>query len=426
MKLEKIFSALMLIAAVSFTACDPVIPDNPDGPGKDTTDTPVDTTEVWVIPEGVDVPAEAITVAEARDICSKLESGAVTTDKYYVKGFVKKVKEISEADFQSFGNLTFFMVDQKDDKDDFEAFQVNGKDSKAFLNMNEVEVGDYVVVYGNLTNYNGTYETTNKGTAYVYSSSNANFGVKPEGSLIDIDYQGDEANITDFLAEYGSIVAGDTTDYVTVRGVVKSDASVNLGYGTATFTITNGVDNLYCYGIAAGKGDGETFTKFIDGQQLVEGDFVTVYARLYNYNGKLELIKGYITRTSNTFDGSAIQGPDTISVAEANEIGKALASGKTSPKQYVIVGRVTTLDDISVNYGNLSFHICDVDDESATPETFYIYRAYYLDNKKYTQKDADNNPIEVGDVVTILGQIMNYNGTPETPQGGAYVTEHIK
>ena len=39
MKIQKFFSALMLIGAVAFAACEP-IPDDPDGPGpggKDTT-----------------------------------------------------------------------------------------------------------------------------------------------------------------------------------------------------------------------------------------------------------------------------------------------------------------------------------------------------------------------------------------------------
>ena len=39
-----------------------------------------------------------------------------------------------------------------------------------------VAVGDFVVVYGELTNYNGTYETTGKGSAYIWNSTNSLIG----------------------------------------------------------------------------------------------------------------------------------------------------------------------------------------------------------------------------------------------------------
>lgn len=177
MKLNKIFAAFMLIAAVAFTACEPKNPPiGPDGPGngKDTTQT-VDPVAPDTI--GWNIPANALTVAQAREICAKLESEATTNGtKYYVKGWVKKLANKHADGISQFGNALFYIEDVKDanSQDDFYAYQVYGLNGSKITNPDAVAVGDYVVIYGELTNYNGTYETVGKGAAYIWKSTNAN------------------------------------------------------------------------------------------------------------------------------------------------------------------------------------------------------------------------------------------------------------
>lgn len=177
MKLNKIFAAFMLIAAVAFTACEeknpPVGPDGPGQGGKDTT--VVDTTST-VAPDtiGWNIPAGCLTVAQAREICAALESGATTGTKYYVKGWVNKLASKHEEGVTKYNNAVFYMVDQMGDKDDFEAYQVYGPNGSKITSLDQVLVGDYVVVYGELTNYNGTLETVGKGAAYIWKSTNPN------------------------------------------------------------------------------------------------------------------------------------------------------------------------------------------------------------------------------------------------------------
>ena len=180
MKLNKIFAAAMLIIAVAFAACEtPEPPVGPNGPGngQDTTQNN-DTTQTVdpVAPDttGWNIPAECLTVAQAREICAGLADGATTGTKYYVKGWVKKLASKHEEGVTKYNNAVFYIEDVKgaNSQDDFEAFQVYGPNGSKITSLDQVLVGDYVVLYGELTNYMGTYETVGKGAAYIWKSTN--------------------------------------------------------------------------------------------------------------------------------------------------------------------------------------------------------------------------------------------------------------
>lgn len=179
MKVNKLLIAVLSVVMLGIVACKEK--NAPSGPGQQE-EKPTDTTTV-VIPENVDIPANAITVAEAREICAGLESGATTGDKYYVKGWVKKLHSKHASGVADYGNAQFYMVDKIGDTDDFMAYQVYGLNGQKLTSADQVEVGDYVVVYGELTNYNGTYETVGKGAAYIYSSSNTKLNDGGDGPV---------------------------------------------------------------------------------------------------------------------------------------------------------------------------------------------------------------------------------------------------
>ena len=233
--------------------------------------------------------------------------------------------------------------------------------------------------------------------------------------MVEITYEEGELSVAQALAL--APASGDTTDVIKVRGLVKHVKSVSLSYGNAQFYITDdGVNELYCYNIGGVNGE-----KFVSGEQLKEGDIVTVEARLYNYASTdgdlLELIKGNLTRTTNTFDPSQATGPKELTVAEAFAEGSLLEQGATSAGQYKVTGVITEVTEASTSYGNLTFTIKD---ENGTQEMI-CYRLYYLENKKYSETDP---ALEAGDIVTVLAQIKNHYGTIEFVSG--YLTEHVK
>jgi len=107
---------------------------------------------------------------------------------------------------------------------------------------------------------------------------------------------------------------------------------------------------------------------------------------------------------------------DPFNVAAIIDEAEKLAEGESSSTTYYFKGIVKTIkEEYSSNYGNGTFYIADASNAS---EEFYVYRALYLGNKKFTDSDTQ---IKEGDEVIICGTITNYNGTLETAQNGAYL-----
>lgn len=108
----------------------------------------------------------------------------------------------------------------------------------------------------------------------------------------------------------------------------------------------------------------------------------------------------------------------------AIQTASALASGAKSEASYYIAGKVVSIAvDKNGNpqnydfgtYGNATFYISD---DGTETDQFYVYRALYLGNVKYTEGDV----LKVGDDVIIYGKLTNYKGdTPETVQNEAYL-----
>ncbi len=233
-----------------------------------------------------------------------------------------------------------------------------------------------------------------------------------------LTYAEDEISVSDMLAQGANLASGDTLDFCKVKGIVNLvknlDVLPNVGYGNAEFTITDGTQELLCYRIK-----GLNDEKFVNFTQLLVGDTVTVYARLYNYNSTLELIKGYLTYTSNpNYATATAPTPQEITVAEAATIGAKLESGETTTDLFILTGSVEGDEngeiEASSQYGNCTFFLTD---ETGTIE---CYRLKYVDNKKYTGDPA----LEIGDEVKVIGQIQRYKDSYEIKNG--YIMEHKK
>ena len=172
-----------IVMALCATACtdSEQFPSSPDYDNSVLPPDKADTT-------GMNIPAEAITVSEARAIGKALGKGGTSTEKYYIKGFVKSFGSKHEDGMNNFGNAVFYMVDRKGATTDFEAYQVYGIGGNMFTSMDQIQVGDYVVIYSQITNYNGTIETPGKGAGYVYASNNLNAYPAREYAYLSEDF----------------------------------------------------------------------------------------------------------------------------------------------------------------------------------------------------------------------------------------------
>ena len=125
------------------------------------------------------IPAEAIDVLQAREICKNLSANATTGTKYYVMGYIKKIDASHATNVSKYGNASFYIEQVKgaNSAEDFYAYRVYGIDGEQITNPSTIAVGDFVVLYGELTKYQKNasytpiYETLDR-EAYIWNSTN--------------------------------------------------------------------------------------------------------------------------------------------------------------------------------------------------------------------------------------------------------------
>ena len=113
-------------------------------------------------------PETAYTVAKALEL---IAAGEGLDAKVYVKGQITSIKEVST----SFGNATYDISDDATAANKLTVYRGYFYDNKHFTSNNQIKVGDVVVVYGKLVNYNNnTPQVTNSS---IYSLNGVVSGV---------------------------------------------------------------------------------------------------------------------------------------------------------------------------------------------------------------------------------------------------------
>lgn len=116
--------------------------------------------------------------------------------------------------------------------------------------------------------------------------------------------------------------------------------------------------------------------------------------------------------------GEAVKGDGSLekpySVAEALAV---IASGSIPTTEVHTKGIITELGEFGgTKYGNYTYKISD--DNSAS-NYLTVFRGKYIDGDKFTSADQ----IKLGDVVVVLGKLVNYNNTtPEYDSGSKIIT----
>lgn len=363
-----------------------------------------------------------------------------STEKVYVKG---KVHSISEQFGTKYGNASFRLVDE-DGKSCFEAYRVNYLQGEKYEKGDTLKVGDEVIVYGKIMNYQGKTPESVTG-AYMYSLNGYVGEQKPTGTpkgngTVTDPYN--PAGVNAFAARltWTSSSEYQTSDVVYVKGKISKIASK----GTYTEGGTYGNASFYITDVEDGQGEFYVFRalylknkKFEAGQTDIKvGDVVVVCGKVMNYNGDTpETVSGQAYLYSLNGD----QGQDT---PEATPKGTGTAADPYNPAAATQVASKLTwtsssdyqkTDDVYVRgkigkiaskgtyteggtYGNASFYLVDAEDGTGE---FYVFRALYLQNEKFQTGQTD---IKVGDEVVVCGKLMNYQGkTPETVAGEAYL-----
>ena len=443
MKLNKIFAAFMLIAAVAFAACEG--PDiNIDGPGPKPNDKDTTTVE-GAAPDttGWNIPAECLTVAQANAICAELESGATTGTKHYVKGWVKKLASKHADGISQFGNALFYIVDEKGNTDeDFYAYQVYGLNGEKITNPDAVAVGDYVVIYGELTNYNGTYETVGKGAAHIWKSTNpalggnGNTGNNPTELVGNGTYENpytandvlllNNSNAGNYWVKAyivgqinGKSISGAEFN-APFSGSSNDDGSVN-DYNT-NILIANSADEASssnCVPVQLPSGALRTGLNLVQNPDL-DGQEVLIYGSLEAYFGTAGVKSPTFAQVGDKKFGIDPNVEQVEPEAKVVTIAEFIAAPESMEVYYELTGVISGLSagGNAVIYGNF-----DLTDETGTVYVYGLDKAFTAVGNTKADKTFAELGLKDGDKITLRGLRGSYNGKIEVM--GAYFVKLI-
>ena len=259
---------------------------------EDHNNSPVASATYTIVPlEHAGTQADPYTVADAH---TAIDAG-VGTASVYATGIVSKIVTAYNSQF---GNISYnISTDGTTTSDQLEVFRGKGIDGANFTSADDIQVGDVVVVKGNLTKYNSTYEFEegNQLVSIVHpatitvTSTAIDVPAAGEDDVIDVTYK----NITSVVAEVQFFEADGVTpatyDWIT--------ASINS-------------DNDIEYNVDANTGEARTA-------------YMKVYALDNEAN---DVYSGLITVTQAAY------------VAPFDETTWTLATSITSGKHYIIVG----------------------------------------------------------------------------------------
>ena len=226
----------------------------------------------------------------------------------------------------------------------------------------------------------------------------------------------------------------ESTEDIYIKGkIVSIEEEYSTQYGNGSFTISNDGSNSNTFKVWRALYLGNK--KYTSGKtQIQVGDEVVIYGKvIYYYGNTAETSQGnaYLYSLNGVSEDAGGDTPDEpqgeakgsgtlddpYNSVAANAYASSLASGETSSKKVYIKGIVSSIkEEYGTQYGNGTFYISD---DGTSNNQFYVFRALYLNNEKYTE---GKEQLHVGDEVVVYGTVTNYMGnTPETVQGDAYL-----
>ena len=238
-----------------------------------------------------------------------------------------------------------------------------------------IEVGDEVTIEGPKTVYNGTVELVNVSV------------IKINKSLVKVD----SLSTNDPLSAEG----GEVTAYVTCKG---NGVKVEIPEEAKSWLVISGLN-----------GNNITFRALPN-----EGDYrkaVVIFKT--TSEGKEYTAQATIAQEAKP----NAPGSEALPFTVAEAIAKCKEIGSTASDQvYYAKGKISSIKEVSTNYGNATFNISD---DGSDENALTCFRAYSLNNQKFVAEDE----IAVGDEVVICGKLVNYkNETPQFAQGCYIVT----
>ena len=330
--------------------------------------------------------AQEVTIPEANEIAKEANG-----NKYIVRGTVKEVKNTT------WGNM--YIEDAEGNT--LYIYGMYSADGSTRYDAMEVKpvAGDEVVLLGELSTYNGEAQMKN---GWLQSHTPAEGGEEPAPTPDPVAVTIPEANTIGAAKEHNSY----TEEKYIVTGTICEIS--NTTYGNLYIQDADG-NKLFVYGLY--DTEGTRFDK-LDPQPKV-GDIVTLEGVLGQYNGNPQMKNA--TMTAHTVieteeEPEPIPDPVEVTIPEAVAIGTAKEHNTFTVEMYIVTGVIVEIT--SDQYGNM--YIQDADGNK-----LFVYGMYDADGNRY---DAMATQPKVGDTVTLVGVLGQYNGNAQMKN--ATVTAH--
>ena len=369
-----------------------------------------------------------LTIGEAADVwtpdtisVSDANALIVAADghDHFVYGVVMGEPFITYASFN--GHASFWMADMNNANDTIEFYDGYGKGNAKWASLDEaknaIHVGDTVLVYaGALQAYTNskTGITINEITGGYYAETLGYNPDVPEDTTVTPELPEGVISCEDAVK-----AAANIADPVEDKATVEGGAVKVRGYVTYAYDAKNGKQSAWLSdtkGAKSGVIEGSYLTV---SEAVAVGDYVELDGTLAKYKKAasgdkpaeiiIEVINGTMAKVGGTPVDPTPAKLDTITVAQALEIGYALLDNEKTPKDYVIEGYVSSIENYyDTIYKNETFWITDVKGSTAATNeqnAFYVYRGK-IDTEKEIGFEAH---------VYVVATITKYSKECKTP-----------
>lgn len=434
--MNKILKTMMLAAVTAFglASCEDVPAPfiEPEKPGEGEV----------IGAEGNGTLEEPFNVAAVIKYVQELGADVESPEKVYIKGIVCSTKEISA----QFGNATFdISADGELAGEKFTVYRAKGLNNQNIKSEDDVQVGDEVIVYGNVVNYKGNTPETTQGKAYIHWQKRGDTVL--DGSASDTPDTPADGGTWDKPYTVAQAIANQTGKEVWVHGYIVGSIPADVSsfvLENMTFTADGASGTNICiadvpdetnYANCApvqlpGGSDARTDLNLMNNPSKL-GVEVWLKGKATTYFGApglKEISKYTLTAPTAEDDQEQESGDEPVegaqgdgslenpfNAAAAYNYTAALPADQATSEKFYVKGIVceSSKMDINTEYKNATFHISD--DGSANSTQFLIFRTKGLNGADITSVDD----VQVGDEVVVYASLVNYYGnTPETAQGG--------
>lgn len=266
------------------------------------------------------------------------ENGSPEGTSVHVKGIISQVKSL---DVSRWERAQYFISDDGTENGQFQIYNGYYLNGQPFTANDQIKVGDEVIVYGELSSYNGTPQI-GQNSKIVSINGQTEGGETPEEGGAGDGTKENPWSIAEVITMFETDSYDKENEHY-IKGIITEVDSYNSKYGSISYYVSDaGASNkFYIY-----SGLGLNKNKFSSQKDLHVGDEVVVCGKFTVYNGKPQFnYNNYlVSHKSNSSDNDDDQEEETESndsFFKASDLGLENGAAFTSVSVYGVTLSVT-------------------------------------------------------------------------------------